>query len=246
MDFSSLFKRGDKSPAAKPVNDSQDAVHHLRVRARRRLIGAAVLVVVGVIGFPLLFETQPRPIPVDLPIDIPRKETAPALTVPAPVVQAPASSAERVVEKEVIEGGEQIIEAPTKPAEKPAEKVADKAVDRAVEKAVEKAKPAEPAHKEAARAQAILDGKTPDKPSAAAADKSRFIVQVGAFADASSAHEARMKVEKLGLKTYTQAVSTPGGKRIRVRIGPFADRGEADKAAARLRSTGLATAVLTL
>ena len=256
MDFSSLFKRGDKSPAAKPVNDSQDAVHHMRVRARRRLIGAAVLVVVGVIGFPLLFETQPRPIPIDLPIDIPRKETAPALTVPAPVAaQAPASVAAPVpapvvAEKEVVEGGEKIIEPPPKPVEKVAEKTVDKPVEKAASKPVEKiaAKPAAPAPKDAARVQAILEGKSADKPAAAtaAADKSRFIVQVGAFADASSAHEARMKVEKVGLKTYTQAVDTPGGKRIRVRVGPFADRAEADKAAAKLRSTGLTTAVLTL
>jgi len=258
MDFSSLFKRGDKSPAAKPVNDSQDAVHHMRVRARRRLIGAAVLVIVGVIGFPLLFETQPRPIPVDLPIDIPRKETAPALNVPAPVAaQSPASMAApapapvpATAEKEVVEGGEKIIDTPPKPVEKLAEKAVDKPVEKAASKPAEKiaAKPAAPAPKDAARVQAILEGKSADKPSAnpAAADKSRFIVQVGAFADASSAHEARMKVEKVGLKTYTQAVDTPGGKRIRVRVGPFADRAEADKAAAKLRSTGLTTAVLTL
>ncbi|HVQ04293.1 MAG TPA: SPOR domain-containing protein, partial [Burkholderiaceae bacterium] len=39
---------------------------------------------VGVIGFPLLFETQPRPIPVDIPIEIPRKEGAPSLPLPPP------------------------------------------------------------------------------------------------------------------------------------------------------------------
>ena len=43
----------------------------MRRRARHRLIGAAVLVLVGVIGFPLLFDTQPRPIAVDIPIEIP-------------------------------------------------------------------------------------------------------------------------------------------------------------------------------
>ena len=65
-----------------------------RTRARQRLIGAAVLVVAGIIGFPLLFESQPRPIPVDLPIEIPRKDNVPPLAMPAalPEVQAlPAS-----------------------------------------------------------------------------------------------------------------------------------------------------------
>jgi DedD protein len=115
--------------------------------------------------------------------------------------------------------------------------------DRAVAKpAVPASAPStarKPAGDDAARAQALLEG----KPAAA---NGRFIVQVGAFADAGAAREARLKVERLGLKTYTQAVDTPGGKRIRVRVGPFASRDEADKAASKLKSGGLASAVLTL
>ena len=280
MGFKSFFKRGEKNaPSARPVNESGDAVQVLRVRARRRLIGAAVLVAIGVIGFPLVFETQPRPIPVDLPINIPRKETSPPLVVPAATsVPAPAIAAEKLpepaVEKPADKAAEQTPEkvAQTQPdlmkpevrAEpKPEPKVESKRSDAAApEKPVSKPvakpleKPAVAAAKpatDAARAQALLDGKTPtdDKVasaagSAAAAGKGRFVVQVGAFAEASAAQEARMKVEHLGLKTYLQSVDTAGGKRIRVRIGPFADRGEADKAAAKLKSTGLTTAVLTL
>jgi DedD protein len=43
---------------ATPTDD--DDVRQARTRARRRLIGAAVLMAVGVIGFPMLFETKPR------------------------------------------------------------------------------------------------------------------------------------------------------------------------------------------
>ena len=60
--------RKRKAPAAAPLDPS--AVEQARVRARRRLIGAAVLVLIAVIGFPLLFETTPRPVPSDLPIVI--------------------------------------------------------------------------------------------------------------------------------------------------------------------------------
>ena len=58
-------------------------------------------------------------------------------------------------------------------------------------------------------------------------------MQVGAFADAEAARETRQKVEKLGLKTYTQVAQTSAGKRIRVRVGPFASRDEADAALAK-------------
>jgi DedD protein len=59
-------------------------------------------------------------------------------------------------------------------------------------------------------------------------------------------HEARGKVEKLGLKTYTQAVDTPSGKRVRVRVGPFPTKAEADKVAAKIKADGLPAAVLAL
>ena len=85
----------------------------------------------------------------------------------------------------------------------------------------------------------------PDAQPAAEAP-GRFVVQVGAYADASVAREARAKVEKLGLRTYTQTVDTDNGKRIRVRLGPFSARDEAEKAAASVKAGGLPAAVLAL
>ena len=89
----------------------------------------------------------------------------------------------------------------------------------------------------------------PAKPASegmSAAAPARFVVQVGAFADPASAREVRLKMEKLGLKTYAQTAETKDGKRIRVRLGPFASRAEADKAAARAHEAGVASVVLTL
>lgn len=236
MGLFSFLKRDDAATAAAPKKSAKtgakpsaaDDVLVLRVRARRRLIGAAVLVAAGVVGFPLIFETQPRPIPVDLPIEIPRKETAPPLTVPTrePLSQAepaPAASAELPVEPKV---AEKPIE---KPADNPPVKVADKPVDKP--KTVN----------DGARAQALLEGKEPT-PAAAA----RFIVQVGAYGESKTAQDVRGKIEKLGLKTYAQAVDTADGRRVRVRLGPFASRDEAERAAAKLKGAGLPGAILTL
>jgi len=101
MGLLSIFKRKtEASPAAasgnRSNNDPADEVMRARIRARQRLIGAAVLVVIGIVGFPLVFETQPRPIPVDIPIEIPRKEGAAPLAMPpargnAPRTQTPAA-----------------------------------------------------------------------------------------------------------------------------------------------------------
>jgi DedD protein len=74
----------------------------------------------------------------------------------------------------------------------------------------------------------------------------RFIVQVGAFAEVEKARETRLKVERAGLKTYTQVVETSEGKRIRVRVGPFANKAEADKAASTIKGLDLPASILTL
>jgi len=247
---------------APPVADSPDSVAQARTRARQRLVGAAVLVIAGVIGFPLLFETQPRPLPVDTPVELRRDTSAAPTPAPAPTgaraaAPKPAPLPPSVITENVPDAGREppasapaavaappvvaaVTPKPTpvpapapverKPAEKPAEKPTDKPADKPA------AKPSD-----SARVQALLDGK-PATPEAAG----RFVVQVGAFAELTAARDARHKVEKLGLKTYTQVVETSAGNRIRVRVGPFASRDEADKAAAKIKTAGLPSAILTL
>ena len=92
------------------------------------------------------------------------------------------------------------------------------------------------------KARALLEGKPPEGAEAAA----RFVVQVGAFADADKAREARQKLESAGLKTYTHVADTKDGKRTRVRAGPYASRAEADKAAEKIKGLDMPAAVLTL
>ena len=248
MGLLSFFKRNaDAAPRRAPVADPAEVVQQARTRARQRLIGAVVLVVIGVIGFPLVFETQPRPIPVDIPIEIPRKEGAAPLVIPSarptpvPTVAAPASvvAAPRddVITETRAEAGREVT-APASAAPSAAEKPAAKPAPKLAVEAAKK--PAAPV--ESTRAKALLDGEPAAKSDATA----RFVVQVGAFAEAGAAHDTRLKVEKLGLKTYTQVAQTAGGSRIRVRVGPFASREEADKAQAKAQAAGITAVVLTL
>lgn len=260
MGLLSFFKRADPQSRTSAAGETVDAVQRARLRARQRLIGAAILVVIGVIGFPLVFETQPRPVPVDIPIDVPRREGAPALVMPPARSPPPATSASiaarpaatpEVITESREEAGRDVPLAPAATAASvpatPSPQTAPPAETRIAPKprtAETPSKP-EPAPKraavEAARAQSLLDGKKPTTN-----DAGRFVVQVGAFADASAARETRLKAEKLGLRTYTQVVTTSAGNRIRVRIGPFGDRDEADNAKAKAKDAGLNAVVLTL
>jgi DedD protein len=74
----------------------------------------------------------------------------------------------------------------------------------------------------------------------------RFVVQVGAYSAMGPMRDARAKVEKLGLKTYTQVVETDAGPRTRLRVGPFDTREQADAAAAKLKRADLPANILTL
>ena len=94
-----------------------------------------------------------------------------------------------------------------------------------------------------ARAKALLDGQAVAAP---ALSTERLVVQVGAFADTDKAQEVRLKLEKAGLKTYTQIADTKDGKRIRVRVGPFASKTEAEKAVGKIKSLDLPASILTL
>lgn len=247
MNLLSIFKRKTDA-SARPAAGSVDAVQLARTRARRRLIGAAVLVVAGIIGFPLLFETQPRPVAVDVPIDIPRRENAPPLAVPAARPEAsrapeagPASPKDAALAEPAVIAPRQIVPDAAPPASAIA--LQPEAAKPKPASAPSAAKPAPKS--DGARAEALLEGKPPAA-ATGAPGAGRFVVQVGAFAEQSAAHETRLKVEALGLKTYTQVAETPAGKRIRVRVGPFASREEADKAAAKVKAAALPSVILAL
>ncbi|MFT3717573.1 SPOR domain-containing protein [Pseudorhodoferax sp.] len=279
--FRARGQHGDDPPAS-----PAESIDDMRRRARHRLIGAAVLVAIGVLGFPLLFDTQPRPVQVDIPIEIPdrdktRPPTAaaagrvtpaepeaaapPARPEPPPTVTADASLGAR---EEVVpdhapaaappapaKAGAEPKHEPKPAAPKPEPKPEAKPEPKKPEPKPElkpEPKPERKAPDDGARARALLDGKATPTPAAAApavaaADQAgRFVVQVGAFADADKARETRQRLERAGLKTYTQEVDTKDGKRIRVRVGPFSQRAEADKAVERLKGLGLQASVLSL
>ena len=306
MPFFNL-RRGANSAPQPPGAGQPETVDVIRKRAKHRLIGAAVLVLIGVVGFPLLFDAQPRPVAIDIPIEIPGKNTVKPLTMPGkPDAQAsqsgkPASQAtasklekadkadkpsqtEKVAAAASLGNQEEIVvdkkaAADVKPAQPAIKKEAEKLAKAEIKSAAKpdakaeakteskpevklettpapkvESKPA-PKADDGARAKALLDGKSASPatvaaaatPAAASGDsEQRLVVQVGAFADADKAKEVRQKLEKAGLKTYTQVAQTKDGERTRVRVGPFANKAEAEKAAGKIKSLDLPAAILTL
>lgn len=268
MALPSFLQRKDPKPAAAPVGDAlgddTGPVQVARTRARRRLIGAVVLLAIGVVGFPMLFETQPRPLPGDIPIEVPRREGSTARTSPQPrhtpavtelppaepvvVAAAPAEASSPPPTAAAPEPKAPEPKATAKPEVVKPEPVKPEPPKPEAAKA-EAPKAADPPKADGDKARALLEGRTekPAPPPAASEAKGgRFVVQVGAYTDANTLRDVRAKVEKLGLRTYTQSVDTDAGKRTRVRVGPFPTKSEAERASDRLKGAGLPGNVLTL
>jgi len=250
----------ESARAMREANDTReplDPAETQKRRARRRLIGAIVLVLGVIVFLPMVFDPGPKPLADDIVVQIPDKETPFNPVVPAkapakavePVVEpaAPAPVPGKVAEKGAEPGAEKAPvpasatapeKVPVKGAEKAPEKAPAKIAEKVPEKVPEKAPEKSAAKSDEARAVALLEGKGDggrDPARAEAVKHEGWAVQLGAFASADKVRDLRGKLNPAGLKSYTETVKTPQGDRIRVRVGPFPTRDAAEKARERVR-----------
>jgi DedD protein len=224
-----------------PEDEPMDPMLPEKKRARRRLIGATALVLAAVIGLPMIFDSEPRPISQDINIQIPPRDKAPAMNaspMPLPPTQATQP------------------EAPPPEAQKPeapkptAADAAPPAPEAKPESRQASSAPIAPIAPEKAATVAVGEKRVDslvDKPSAAPADaaksadknKGRFIVQVAAVSNKAKVDELLQKLKRGGIEGYWQKITTKEGDRFRVRVGPFSSRDEAEKMSKRIDKLGL-------
>ena len=236
-------------------NSPAESVEVLRRRARHRLIGATVLVIIGVVGFPLVFDTQPRPVSVDIAVDIPdRIKTKPMVSASSTTKQTPLATDAALSPKEEVVTAAKKEETSTPVASQTAVAITPvvpptttkttepvKTLESASVKSDTKTSDASASTKTSTAAPAVA---TPT--ASAAIEGPRFVVQIGAFAEDAKVKEVRLKLEKAGFKTYTNIANTKDGPRTRVRVGPFVSKDEAEKMANKIKQLQLQPQVLTL
>ena len=228
--------------------EDNDVQLQLKKRARRRLVGAVFFVSLVALLLPMLMDHDPRPPVQDVEIRIPGQDDrgfAPAM-VAVPVESAPATApqAEQAPTTAVDRPQSEIAPAmvPEQAAEKlvkPAEKPADKKTEKPADKKTEPAKLAD--DDEARRAAAILAGKSPEPTPASATGV--HVVLIGAFANEANVVGLRKKLGELGIKTYTEPLDSPQGRKTRVRAGPFPSREAAEKALTKMKRIGVSGVV---
>lgn len=239
--------------------DDNDAQLHIKKRARRRLVGAIFFVSVVAVVLPMVMDHEPRQTVQDVEIRIPGQDektfapkfaAAPAekavskpAEVPVPTVAvAPEAVAAdpsvkptaRIVEiSKDVKTAEKVPEKPPAKQEKPAEKPVAKTTEKPAEK---------PKADDSKRAAAILAGQAAEaKP--ATAKGGEYLVLIGAFSNEANVKNLKAKLSEEGIKTYSEPLDTPQGKKTRVRAGPFASREAADKALEKMKRIGVSGVV---
>ena len=207
----------------KPVSDEE---LQLKKRARRRLVGAVVLVAAVAVILPMVLDSEPKPTLQEINIQIPSPDAKGFISKVVPL--APPSPPIKGAPENKAESKGPEAPAPTVPeakaaavAEKPASKpVVEKPAAKVAEKAPEKAL-----------------GKPPEK--SATPKPGTFFIQVTALADVDKAKLVQRQIIDAGFLSYTQVVAAGNGNVTRVRAGPFATREEAEKAREKLLGIGL-------
>lgn len=211
----------------------------LKKRSRRRLVGAAALALLAAIVLPMVMDDEPGVQVQDIQVTIPDRNADSALArpiggrpeteimvAPAPQEQPPAPGTARSAD----ESRPGDVDTP-----QPDKSAADK--DRAAPTRPNATPTAAPSSEqdEAARVQALLDGKT------AAVQGQSFVVQVGAFSEKAKAAAMSGDLKGRGFSAYTE----DAGSVTRVRVGPYVSREDAEKAAAKLGALGIDGVITT-
>lgn len=211
--------RARRTASANRVDENDEPATLVRVRARRRLIGAAALLLTVAIVVPMMLDPEPPTAPNNIAIDIPSEKTPFTPRLSLPPVPAP--------ENVPVAPPPDVASIPEKADEPPMKAVDSKKIDEQ-------------------RARALLEGKAGAKSNAATGKGARFAVQAAAPASETAARDLAERLKKAGFASYTERVDTKQGARYRVRLGPYASRDEAEGARERLKAQGISANLVTL
>lgn len=226
---------------------------------KQRLVGAAVIIAIGVIVIPMILdgagERQLRKMPdapkakshskagmiseESIPVSTTRETGQIVLTLPDDTIKAAVPAEE---DKEPVQVAKESPREELKPAPSPEPSVSEK---KPTSKPVEKPDTAKPE-------KAVVE-KVPEKPATdhkateeveTAPEKAQptdvWVVQVGSFTDAKKAFSYRDKLIAKKHKAFVEKISGRSGQNLyRVRIGPVPKREQADNMAAELKQQGI-------
>ena len=224
---------------ARPISDEE---LQLKQRARRRLIGAIVLVTAAAVVLPMILDSEPRSFNQNVEIHIPSPDSAEFKPKGAGAGDGKAAPGAQT--------------APVKPERAASDAKTD--APGAAGSSIAEVLPPSAAVKNEAANEPLAKLGTAEKPQdkqkavvrereskeSAPQDASRsaagaYVVQVAALSDTTKAKQLEKQLAGAGLKSYTEVVNTQAGEVTRVRAGPYPTREAAEKARTQIKKAGL-------
>jgi dihydrofolate synthase/folylpolyglutamate synthase len=212
------------SHMVRPISDQE---LQMRVRARRRILGAVAVAVAMVVLLPMVLDSQPKREIREMAINIPAQDKAPPFNPtlrpvePAGKTPAPIADVKPPAVSQSASDAAKPAPMESKPLEKPA---ADKSKPVDQRKAGENVKSAE-----ATKAPESKAGK--------------FAIQLGVFSNPDNASQVEARLKENKIRHYTETLKSPPGA-IRVRAGPYPSRAEAESALTQMKLAGISGGVV--
>jgi len=190
----------------------------LKKKARRRLVGAVVLVLLVVVFVPMFLDREQRPQKQDIDIRIPSIPGQSQAPQPPALPASPTEPAAAIP--------------PAPPPDKPT-------VAPSAPSAAEGGSPASPppAATPAPAQPAPRPAEGVKRPDAKTSES--YVIQVGAFADPANARHLVEKLKAEKVPAYTEPIKTSQGEKTRVRAGPYPTLDAAEHGRARLKTLKL-------
>ncbi len=197
-------------------------------RARHRLIGAAVLVLIAVIGLPRILDNKPKSVNNDIAVNIVTSLPLPLANAPMPEERAKVT--ETVAkEKDVSVTKDTLLVAPTPITEaKPEANLAPLSKSNGLGLA--------------AGEEVIASNPKPkaEEIPKKLATSGKFVIQIGAFASEERAKGWIAKMKEQKIPNYVINKTSPDGTKLFVlRAGPFLDKDTAESAERKVKALGL-------
>ncbi len=217
----------DRVDAQREAGDA--AARLLRIRLRRRLIGAAALLLGAVVFVPMLLQHSPKTVPDTIPIAIPGENT-PFVSHLSPTASGAVTGVLRAAPPG---SGAQISEVQAAPPI-PVAAVPAPASTSTAAKAVAAPAPAAAAAKPDAGSSAAVA-----KHHSSHAKARPLYVQAAAVVTPHAAREMVNRLRGAGFHAFYERANTAVGVRYRVRMGPYASHKRARHVRAQLRKLGI-------
>jgi DedD protein len=196
-------------------------------RARHRLIGAAVLVLLAIIVLPRVLDSKPKTISNDIAVTI--VSSLPAVAPPQPTSPPsaePKSEQAKPATTPAVPAVATTAPAASAPAKPLASSSADKTMGLAAGEEIVVA----------AKSNANGSATANANPSATG----KFVIQIGAFASEERANGWIAKLKEQKIPNYVlNRTGTDGSKLYALRAGPFPDKETAEAAEKKIKAIGL-------